>query len=63
MGQHIQNYMDILKKDKNNDKYKKQFSKWDATLVKNKVQNLEALYKKIHAEIRKGPKKVKVEKK
>lgn len=54
--------MDHLKKD-NKDKYKKQFSHWETTLTNNKVQNLEALYKKIHAEIRKSPARPKVEKK
>jgi hypothetical protein len=54
--------MDLLKKEKK-EKFAKQFSKWDATLQKNKVTNLEALYKKIHADIRKGPKRVKTERK
>ena len=62
MGLHIQGYMDSLKKD-NKDRFKKQFSKWDAALQKAKVNNLEALYKKLHADIRKGPKRVKTEKK
>ena len=61
-GAHVQTYIDLLKKN-NKDGYKKQFSKWDATLTKSKVATLEALYKKVHAEIRKGPKRVKVEKK
>ena len=30
---------------------------WEKTLTKNKVNNLEALYKKLHAEIRKNPKR------
>lgn len=61
-GLHVQTYMDTLKKS-NKDKYTKQFSKWDAALVKAKVNTLEALYKKAHTEIRKAPKRVKVDKK
>ena len=61
-GLHVQSYMDLLKKN-NKDKYGKQFSKWELCLTKAKVNNLEALYKKIHAEIRKAPKRVKTEKK
>lgn len=61
-GAHVQTYMDILKKE-NKDRYKKQFNQWDATLTKAKVSTLEALYKKVHAEIRKGPKRVKAERK
>jgi large subunit ribosomal protein L5e len=57
---HVQTYMDLLKKN-NKERYNKQFSKWDACLTKAKVQNLEAFYKKIHAEIRKSPKRVKAE--
>jgi large subunit ribosomal protein L5e len=62
MGLHVQTYMDHLKKE-NKDKYKATFSKWDLALTKNKITSLEALYKKVHAEIRKGPKRVKAEKK
>ena len=61
-GQHVQTYMDKLKKE-NKERYTKQFSKWDATLTKAKVANLEAFYKTIHAAIRKGPKRVKAERK
>ena len=61
-GLHIQNYMDLLKKN-NKEKYAKQFSKWEACLAKAKVSNMEALYKKVHSEIRKSPKRVKVDKK
>lgn len=57
-GLHVQSYMDLLKKEKN-DRYKKQFKAWDALLAKLKVNNLEALYKKLHADIRKAPKRVK----
>lgn len=61
-GLHVQGYMDHLKKE-NKDRFKKQFSKWDATLTKAKVTSLEALYKKLHADIRKGPQRVKPDKK
>jgi len=61
-GIHVQNYMDKLKKE-NKEHYNKHFSKWDAVIQKNKVANLEALYKKLHADIRKGPKKTKAERK
>lgn len=61
-GIHVQNYMDQLKKE-NKDRYNKQFSKWDAALTKAKANNLEALYKRIHQEIRKSPKRVKTERK
>ena len=53
-GAHVQTYFDRLKKE-NKDAFKKQFSKWDATLTKAKAANFEALYKKVHAEIRKNP--------
>jgi len=52
--------MDHLKKE-NKDKFKTQFSKWDANLTKSKVSSLEALYKKLHADIRKSPARVKAE--
>lgn len=61
-GIHVQNYMDQLKKE-NKDRYNKQFSKWDAALTKAKANNLEALYKRVHQEIRKSPKRVKTERK
>lgn len=61
-GLHVQGYMDLLKKE-NKEKYKTQFNKWDVVITKNKVNNLEALYKKIHADIRKGPQRPKKEKK
>jgi large subunit ribosomal protein L5e len=60
-GAHIQTYMDRLKKE-NKDTYKKQFSRWEAALTKAKTASLEALYKKVHAEIRKAPKRAKVAK-
>lgn len=61
-GLHVQNYMDHLKKT-NKDKFTKQFSQWAKCLEKAKAANTEALYKKVHAEIRKSPKRVKAEKK
>jgi large subunit ribosomal protein L5e len=56
-GAHVQGYMDLLKKN-NKDKFTKQFRNWDLTLTKNKTATLEALYKKVHAEIRKNAKRV-----
>ena len=50
--------MDILKKE-NKEKYTKQFSKWDKCLKDAKVSTVEALYKKIHDEIRKNPEHIK----
>lgn len=61
-GLHVQGYMDHLKKS-NKDRFKTQFNKWNATLTKAKLSNLEALYKKLHADIRKSPQKVKSDKK
>ena len=61
-GLHVQGYMDSLKKE-NKDRYKSQFSKWDASMTKTKVTSLEALYKTVHANIRKDPKRVKAERK
>jgi len=60
MGKHIQNYMEFAKKK---EFYKLQFSQWDKCLTENKAGNLEDLYKKIHAEIRKNPDRVKKAKK
>ena len=54
--------MDKLKKE-DASRYTKQFSNWDKTLKAAKVANLEAFYKKVHAEIRKAPKRVKAERK
>ena len=61
-GLHVQGYMDHLKKE-NKDRYKTQFNRWETTLTKAKVSSLEALYKKLHADIRKDPKRVKTERK
>jgi len=57
-GLHVDKYMKLLKKESAED-YKQQFSKWDAVLTKNKVDNLEKLYAKVHEEIRKNPERPK----
>lgn len=51
---HVQNYFDKLKKE-NQTAFVKQFSQWNKTLTNAKVATMEALYKKIHTEIRKSP--------
>jgi large subunit ribosomal protein L5e len=61
-GVHVQTYIDLLKKN-NKDKFKTQFSHWDAAITKAKVNNLEALYKKAHQGIRANPKREKVARK
>lgn len=53
-GLHIQNYMDVLKKE-GTEAYNKQFSAWDANLKKAGVKSIEELYKKIHTQIRANP--------
>lgn len=53
-GTHVDKYINILKKG-DKDRYTKQFSKWDATLKEAKVDSVEKLYTKIHADIRKDP--------
>ena len=52
-GLHVQKYMDLLSKDKN--AYEKQFKLWDKCLKDAKVKNVEELYKKVFAEVRKNP--------
>jgi large subunit ribosomal protein L5e len=53
-GIHVQGYMDhLIKTDK--PKYAKQFSKWEKCLKDAKTKTVEALYKKVHSEIRKNP--------
>jgi hypothetical protein len=52
--------MDKLKKE-DASRFAKQFSNWDKVLKAAKVANLEALYKKVHSEIRKAPKRVKAD--
>jgi large subunit ribosomal protein L5e len=61
-GKHVQGYMDLLKKE-NKSKFESHFSKWIKCLAKNKANNVEALYTKVHAEIRKNPDRKKVERK
>ena len=53
-GAHIQVYYDLLKKE-SKDKFQKQFKNWETTLTKAKAATFEALYKKLHADIRKTP--------
>jgi len=52
-GVHVQNYMDQIKKDER--RYKLQFAQWNNCLQTAKVQKIEELIKKVHAEIRKNP--------
>jgi large subunit ribosomal protein L5e len=58
-GVHVSNYMEILKKSSDKNAYNKQFRVWEECLKANKAAKLEDLYKKIHAEIRKNPDRVK----
>lgn len=50
----IDEYMGQLEEE-DKEKYKKQFALWDKCLSDNKLESLEELYTKIHAEIRKNP--------
>jgi len=59
MGTHIDGYMDELRE--NEDDFNKQFSKWNKCLQAAKVENVEALFKKVHEGIRKDPVQKKVE--
>jgi len=59
-GGHVSAYMKELK-DKNASKYQKQFSQYIKAGVS--PDGLEALYKKVHAQIRANPARVKAEKK
>ena len=61
-GAHIQVYYDLLKKE-SKDKFQKQFKNWETTLTKAKAATFEALYKKLHADIRKTPARPKVDRK
>jgi len=54
-GMHVQKYMEHLKNEHGADAQKKQFAKWLECMQKNKVESLEALYKKVHAAIRANP--------
>jgi len=53
-GNHVQVYMDLLKKE-NKDKFDRQFSKWTKALTASKCKTLEEIYTKAHAAIRKDP--------
>jgi large subunit ribosomal protein L5e len=57
-GIHVDNYMKELKEESQED-YQKQFSKWDAAIKKAGAKSVEDLFKKIHAEIKKNPDRVK----
>jgi len=61
-GVHVDKYMKVIQK-KDAEKYKLQFSLWDAALKTSKVDSVEKLYTKIHEEIRKNPDFVKKERK
>jgi len=62
-GAHVDQYIAHLKSEGNNETYKRQFSKWDAALKEAKVDSIEKLFTKVHAEIRKNPERVKKAKK
>jgi len=59
-GVHVDKHMGILKKE-GDDSFKRQFSKWAATLKDAGADSLEKLYTKIQAEIRKNPDRVKAQ--
>lgn len=52
-GNHVQTYMDSLKKQEG--RFKLQFGNWTQCLQAAKVTKVEELIKKVHAEIRKNP--------
>ena len=52
-GKHIQTWMDLYSKKKDKQDY--QFSQWKKCLQSSGCKDIEALYKKVHAEIRKNP--------
>lgn len=56
-GKHVNDYMELLRKTP--EKFTKHFSLWDKCMKANKVTKLEDLYKKVHAEIRANPDRVK----
>jgi len=57
-GAHVQTYYDLLKKE-NANAFKRQFSNWEKCLAANKVKNMQELWTKVHAAIRKDPSRVK----
>ena len=52
-GKHVQTWMDQY--DKKKDKQEYQFSQWKKCLKDSGCKDIESLYKKVHAEIRKNP--------
>ena len=52
-GKHVQTWMEQY--DKKKDKQPYQFSQWKECLKKSGCKDIESLYKKVHAEIRKNP--------
>jgi len=54
LGAHVQSYFDMLKK-KDAAAHKKQFSNWIKCLDAAKVKNMQELWTKVHASIRKDP--------
>ena len=52
-GKHVQTWMDQYEKKKDKQPY--QFSQWKECLKKSGCKDIESLYKKVHAEIRKNP--------
>ena len=54
-GKHIQTWMDQYEKKKDKQPY--QFSEWKKCLAASGCKDIESLYKKVHAEIRKNPEK------
>lgn len=57
LGVHIDQYMAALKSDQ--EAFKSQFGKWDATLKTAKAASVQELFKKIHAGIRADPERKK----
>ena len=60
-GKHVQTWMDTYSKKKDKQDY--QFSQWKKCLQASGCKDIESLYKKVHAEIRKNPDRPKKEKK
>ena len=58
-GSHVQKYMTKFKADKEHGSNAHQFAQWTKCLEAAKVKTVEELYKKVHAEIRKAPQRVK----
>ena len=55
-GLHVEQYMDKIE-ESDPEKYKLQFGYWQKCLDENGLDSLEELYKKVHAAIRKNPKR------